>query len=101
MDNKSLSRRKFIRISALTGAALLPAVKALSQVAGIPLTAKDFQAYRLMDNNNMLHLEVYFIGVEDIEKNGRFIRNAKDIYQETFMIIRLPQQHIAETLPAQ
>lgn len=97
MENKHLSRRKFISISALTGAAMLPAIKALSQLTGVALGAKDFQAYRIMDNNIMLQLEVYFIGVEDIEKNGRYIRNAKGVYQETFMIVRLPQQHIAET----
>lgn len=95
MGNKQLSRKNFIKLTALTGVALWPGVKAISQIAGLAGSALDLQAFRMTDNENLLNLDFYFIGVEPIDPIKKEIRKKGN--NDSFMIVRLPQQHVAES----
>jgi hypothetical protein len=94
------SRRKFIRITSLLSVSALDISKAVANV----LEVSESYALNLVDekfdkelefhiiDNNLLNLHFYFINVE---KKG-FDLSPKDDKAKSFMIVRLPQQHITE-----
>lgn len=91
---KNINRRKFIRNLGLTAIGTSGAVAFLKSC-----TTDNFNhdglidcAFRLTDSNSLLNLEYYFINCR--YKNGEV--QAKYGPHENYMIVRLPQQHIAE-----
>lgn len=100
MSTSSIKRRDFLRNVSLATVTTLPAVQAFAQLVGrnqsnIPPSSFINRAYRLTNFKNLLSLEFYFINVEE---SGKFLvknRNSRN-EQNSFMVIRLPQQHIAE-----
>jgi|GEM_PF-2461598 len=92
MSNNAISRRKFLALTGLTGIGSLPAIKALASVTGVAEIGKFIcAAYRLTDYERLLNAEFYFIGA--VLRNG-LIYDCPG--RESFMIVRIPQQHIAE-----
>lgn len=95
-----LTRREFIKISSIASATLLPVANAISQQLG----AKDCEILQLLNgsfdrelefhviDNNLLNIHFYFINVA---RKKRYIIPANES-RRSFMIVRLPQQHISE-----
>lgn len=93
------SRRKFIKVTSLASASLLPVVNALSQALDMEENSisaaigGDFNTdleFHLLDKN-LLNLHFYFINVQ--KQRGKL--SPKD-NKPSYMIVRLPQQHISE-----
>jgi len=100
MDAKNIRRREFLKISALSTVALLPAAAMFSGFVDKEASEQLIIdcGFRLTDYRNLLNLEFYFINLE-YRKRGLFQRKgltARFGQQEAYMIVRLPQQHIAE-----
>jgi hypothetical protein len=100
--SKRTTRRDFIKKSSLAAISITPAIKVLSQVAGVPepATASLISAgFRLTQWESLLNLEFYFINTE-YRKRFLFFNKRKLVMkysqEESYMIVRLPQQHIAE-----
>src|SRR5579863_6687124 len=98
----SESRRKFLKLS-LTGVAAAGALMFLRKATSLfdPISEEEYEkmllgavqnAFRLTDEGSLLNLEYYFIncaykGNKVWAKYGPF---------ENYMVVRLPQQHMAE-----
>lgn len=101
-ETKRLSRRQFTKIS-LTAIAVggvtaflkkvLPPVDVWS-LGEFPTNKLVHAAFRLTDHHSLLNLEFYFINCE--YKEGESKVWAKYGPYENYMVVRLPQQHIAE-----
>lgn len=99
--SKKISRRSFIKRTTIASISITPAIGALSQIIG----CNEFEAsnsincaFRLTKYENLLNLEFYFINME-YKDNCLFSgRKLLSFFQqeESYMIVRLPQQHIAE-----
>jgi hypothetical protein len=95
----TLTRRKFTKIS-LTAIAVGGIAVFLKKVAppievwgaNFPINKLVHSAFRLIDHRSLLNLEYYFINCE-YEGNKIW---AKYGPYENYMVVRLPQQHIAE-----
>ncbi|HXS55131.1 MAG TPA: hypothetical protein VN726_03340, partial [Hanamia sp.] len=100
-EKESISRRKFVGIG-LTGIAVAGILTFLKKCTGIlgPYNIHErIQdivncAFRLTDQNSLLNLEYYFINCDYHPSSNRIW--AKYGPHENYMIVRLPQQHIAE-----
>ncbi|MDO6433006.1 hypothetical protein Q4E93_20530 [Flavitalea sp. BT771] len=100
----TIHRRAFLKGISLTGLTILPGAKVIAGlVAGAHKadTSKFVQhAVRLMQYENLLHLEFYFINVTESEGwiSPRKYGSDDPYYdqRESYMVVRLPQQHIAE-----
>ncbi|MDB4919607.1 hypothetical protein [Mucilaginibacter sp.] len=101
MPSTSMSRRDFLKNSTIFGVSVSPVIKPLSRLFGI----KESQAHKLIDfglrlikPESLLSLEFYFINV-DFREGCLFSKTRLlSIYEQppSYMIVRLPQQHIAE-----
>ncbi|SKC45881.1 rhoptry family protein [Ohtaekwangia koreensis] len=92
---KPLSRRDFIKKSSLTTLGLAPVINALSQILNVPppLTHVFVKyGYRLTLWRSLLNLDFYFV---NFKKAGNSLVATYD-QPEPYMIVKLPQQHIAE-----
>lgn len=96
----SQSRRTFIKVSTLATATLFPAVRSIAKTLGsdedeveelVSASFNEALEFQLL-GNNLLNLHFYFINTERIRQRIR----AKDCSRKSFMIIRLPQQHVSE-----
>ena len=103
MPDHLSSRRHFLKQLSLTSIALLPGVQTLGALVeptypGEP-PAKFFidKAYRLMYYQQMLELEFYFINVTTTadETQLKPLTSRRSRFR-AYMVVRLPQQHIAE-----
>lgn len=101
MTENKYPRRTFLKTSTLAAISVAPVVNALSQVFG---TSSDQTrllidcGFRLTNWKNLLNLEFYFINV-DYRDNCIFRKRkifSRYGQEESYMIVRLPQQHIAE-----
>jgi hypothetical protein len=98
MKDNLKSRRNFLKLTALTSIGLSTGVDALAGIFGGVVPPADIIdcAFRLTNYRTLLNLEYYFINVENdglsICKKLKF----KYSQEESYMIVRLPQQHIAE-----
>ncbi|MDF7815733.1 hypothetical protein [Hymenobacter sp. YC55] len=105
-STSKIGRRDFLKQLSLTSIAFLPAVQTLGELVdgdSTPLqpgeTGEFFidAAYRLMHYRNMLELEFYFLNVERDEVAGLLLPfKGKNAHYRAYMVIRLPQQHVAE-----
>ncbi|WP_417367250.1 hypothetical protein [Flavobacterium beibuense] len=101
MNGSNYSRRTFVKTSALAAISVSPAVNALSQVFGVTTQHTKLLVdcgFRLTNWKNLLNLEFYFVNV-DYKDNNLFRKRkllSRYSQQESYMIVRLPQQHIAE-----
>lgn len=101
MTEKGLSRRTFVKTSTLAAISVAPVVNALSQVFGASTDQTRLLidcGFRLTNWKNLLNLEFYFINV-DYQDNCIFRKRkifSRYGQEESYMIVRLPQQHIAE-----
>lgn len=97
MKQKGFSRRDFVKQSTLAAISISPAVNALAKFTGTksPQWFIDC-AFRLTNYKTLLNLEFYFVNVK--YKDGCITKKLKFFYgqEESYMIVRLPQQHIAE-----
>lgn len=92
---KDISRRIFLQKGSLAAISFIPAIDTLSKVLGIqekPLGQLIDLAFRLTVPESLLNLEFYFINfqLEDYKLTATYNQ------EESYMIVRLPQQHIAE-----
>jgi len=90
-----ISRRDFIRKSSLTAIAAGTSIEGLSQIIGAgPDETKKLIDYscRLSLWKSLINLDFHFINV-DVQNNYLIARYSQ---LESYMIVRLPQQHIAE-----
>ena len=101
MKEDSVSRRDFLVRSTLAAIAITPAVNSLSQVLGIDTQKTRLlidYGYRLTKYESLLNLEFYFINFT--LKEGALCFKDKILgrygQKECYMVVRLPQQHIAE-----
>ncbi|MBO9658403.1 MAG: hypothetical protein J7527_06225, partial [Chitinophagaceae bacterium] len=95
-----ISRKRFIKITAIASAGLLPVAGILAyelDEAGVSaLFEKKFNEdleFHLTDNN-LLNLHFYFINAK--RKGGRLVPQDQDKGRKSFMIVRLPQMHVTE-----
>lgn len=101
MPSTSMSRRDFLKNSTILGVSVSPVIKPLSHLLGV----KESQAHKLIDfglrlikPESLLSLEFYFINV-DFREGCLFSKTRLlSVYEQppSYMIVRLPQQHIAE-----
>lgn len=101
MKENSFSRRAFVKASTLAAISVSPVVNALSQVFGTTNQQTNLLVdcgFRLTNWKNLLNLEFYFINVDYRDNNIFRKRKIFSRYgqEESYMIVRLPQQHIAE-----
>lgn len=88
------NRRSFLKNSMLTVIAVTPAIQKLSKIvllADLPDTKLIKYAFRLTNWKNLLNVDFYFIGAKLASGKMVVTRN-----ERAYMIVRLPQQHIAE-----
>jgi len=103
-DKPTIPRREFIKGISLTGISFLPGAKVISGLVansdGVDTSKFVQHAVRLMHYENLLHLEFYFINVSESDGwiGRRIFENYDPWYaqRESYMVVRLPQQHIAE-----
>jgi hypothetical protein len=101
MTENKYPRRTFLKTSTLAAISVAPVVNALSQVFGSSPDQTNHLvdcAFRLTNWKNLLNLEFYFINV-DYRDNCLFRKRkifSRYGQEESYMIVRLPQQHIAE-----
>ncbi len=101
MKESNYSRRTFLKTSALAAISVAPAVNTLSQIFGITSQQTKLlvdYGFRLTNWKNLLNVEFYFVNVDYKDNNLFRKRKLLSRYgqQESYMIVRLPQQHIAE-----
>lgn len=100
-NSQSTSRRKFIRNISITGIGAAGVAVFLDKFTRVfegdtPYIRNCIeQSFRLTDHRSLLNLEYYFINCHYHIRKKKIIA----LYgpHENFMIVRLPQQHIAET----
>lgn len=95
------SRRNFIKTSSIGVISILPGISALSKILGSEPSQSLLLidcGFRLTNWKNLLNLEFYFINVR--YQDNCILRKRKILsnygQEESYMIVRLPQQHIAE-----
>lgn len=98
MTKNEYSRRNFLKLTTLSSIGLSAGVSAMGKLFGGVIPPEDIIdcAFRLTNYKTLLNLEFYFINVKN---DGLSIcKKLKFNYgqQESYMIVRLPQQHIAE-----
>lgn len=101
MTENKYPRRTFLKTSTLAAISVAPVVNALSQVFGASPDQTRLLidcGFRLTNWKNLLNLEFYFINVDYRDNNLFRKRKIFSSYgqEESYMIVRLPQQHIAE-----
>src|SRR5580704_10958812 len=100
----TIHRREFLKGISLTGFAILPGTQV---IAGLIADAHKADtstfvqhAVRLMQYENLCHLEFYFINMSESDGwlSPRMYGSDDPYYaqRESYMVVRLPQQHIAE-----
>jgi hypothetical protein len=96
---RNLTRRNFIKTTAIASASLSPVAAALAEYFGIGVSeiedalagkAEDDPEFHLIDNN-LINIHFYFLNVK---KKRRELTPKSD--GKSFMIVRLPQQHVSE-----
>lgn len=101
MTENKYPRRTFLKTSTLVAISVAPVVNSLSQVFGATPDQTKLLVdcgFRLTNWKNLLNLEFYFINV-DYRDNCLFRKRkifSRYGQEESYMIVRLPQQHIAE-----
>jgi hypothetical protein len=104
-NTQGLKRKDFLKFSSLTAISAIPVLSALSKLFGSDKPTNELvknakiisHAYRLHIPQNLLNLEYYFINTREyIDKNGQRYLKAWYGQAESYMVVRLPQQHIIE-----
>jgi len=100
----NLSRRKFLKLTAITGTGIGIGTLGIFEFLNNCTRVREDQkfivddlvdhAFRLTDHNSLLNLEYYFINCNYEIKKEKI--TAKYGPHENYMVVRLPQQHIAE-----
>lgn len=99
---RSIDRRAFLKYSSFAAIATLPANNVLAGLFGSDAAfAGEFinASYRLINTANLLSLEFYFVNVKKLTacvKRGEKFSSKVNDASTPYMIVRLPQQHIAE-----
>jgi len=101
MKKNGIGRRSFIKTSALAAISVTPAIESCSKLMkvdeqkGVLLINCGF---RLTNWKNLLNIEFYFVNADYKDNNLFRKRKIFSRYgqEESYMIVRLPQQHIAE-----
>ena len=101
---KKINRREFIKRTSLAAISISPAMNALSQLVGgseKAVRSKINCAFRLTSDKNMLNVEFYFMSCDynfdtKIPLPRMYGQGYVKAKENSFMIVRLPQQHIAE-----
>lgn len=98
--NVFMDRKKFIKITAITSAGLLPVAaylaKELKENKLNHIFDADFNKalnFYIIDNN-LLNLHFYFINVK--KSGSSLVPASSDTNLKSFMIVRLPQMHLSE-----
>lgn len=98
---KQYSRRRFIKITSVSAASLVP----VAHLLGKEMEVSDDEIESVLDDrfnqalnfhllgNNLLNLHFYFL---NIEKHGNSLR-PRIKCKKSFLIVRLPQQHVTES----
>ncbi len=96
----NLSRRKFIKITAVASASLSPVAAVLAEYFGVGVNevekalsgkAESDPQFHLI-GNNLINLHFYFLNV----RRKRGVLRPTEPTRNSFMIVRLPQQHVSE-----
>jgi hypothetical protein len=98
VSDSVVSRRCFLKLTGLTGMAAFSGIQGMARFTGVPDIAGYIKAaYRLLDSVSLLNLEFYFIGVkEPADARQQWLEATNPDTMESYMLVRLPQQHIAE-----
>ncbi|MFD2871731.1 hypothetical protein ACFS5N_04580 [Mucilaginibacter ximonensis] len=101
MKQPDFNRRDFIKTSTISVISATPVARSLAQLFNVPagkVTTLIDYAFRLSKWQNLLNIDFYFVNVgyrdQCIFRKRKLIFNYQE--QKSFMIVRLPQQHIAE-----
>lgn len=100
-EKNALKRKDFLKYAGLTSIAVSPLVASLSRLFTNPLPPATLDkiislAYRLNVPETLLNLELYFINVKQEGTGHDTVLKTWYGEAESYMIVRLPQQHIAE-----
>lgn len=90
-----IDRRRFVRLSSISLAALSPALKALGKISGAlsPSSSQEVVQIHILEPN-LINLKFYFFNVEKTPRKQKII--IRDGLGVPTMVVRLPQQHVFE-----
>ncbi len=104
---EKIDRRSFLQTMSLSSMAAMPGINGLSKLLGANSVTQTREfvhhAFRLSRFENLMNLEFYFISGNDKTFTAIEVDKKKDSLlinygqEEAYMVVRLPQQHIAET----
>ena len=96
----STKRRDFIRTLSLTSVTIAPGMKVIAGLFGnadqVDTSHFIHEAFRIVNYQNLFSADFYFINVSKAIGSNNLLRKVNPAYRESYMVVRLPQQHIAE-----